>query len=96
MAKRSHGAPPERRQVEEKSFVGARVESEKPNSWGMSADGVRDHVTTDGCLLGVPGKWRACGWSVGQLDHDEEVGAMHGMYGTLDAELEVQRTIKRA
>ena len=31
-----------------------------------------------------------------QLDHDEKVGPMHGMYGTLDAELEVQRTIKRS
>ena len=30
------------------------------------------------------------------LDHDEEMGTMHGMYGTLDAELEAQRTIKRA
>ena len=30
-----------------------------------------------------------------QLDHDEEMEPMHGMYGTLDAELEVQRTIKR-
>ena len=36
------------------------------------------------------------GWSVVQLDHDEEMGPMHGVYGTLDAELEVQRTIKRA
>ena len=36
------------------------------------------------------------GWSVVQLDHDEEVGPMHGMYGTVDAELEVQRTMKRA
>ena len=36
------------------------------------------------------------GWSVVQLDHDEEMGPLHGMYGTLDAELEVQRTIKRA
>ena len=35
-------------------------------------------------------------WSVVHLDHDEEMGPMHGMYGTLDAELEVQRTIKRA
>ena len=25
-----------------------------------------------------------------QLDHDEEVGPVLGMYGTLDAELEVQ------
>ena len=31
-----------------------------------------------------------------QLDQDEEMVPMHGMYGTLDAELEVQRTIKRA
>ena len=31
-----------------------------------------------------------------QLGHDEEMEPMHGMYGTLDAELEVQRTIKRA
>ena len=38
----------------------------------------------------------SCGWSVVQLDHDEEMGPMHGMYGTLDTEFEVQRTIKRA
>ena len=38
---------------------------------------------------------RACGWSVVQLDHDEEMDPTHGMYGTLDAELEVRRTIKR-
>ena len=31
-----------------------------------------------------------------QLDHDEEIGPLHGMYGTMDAELEVQRAIKRA
>ena len=31
-----------------------------------------------------------------QLDHDEEMEPMHGMYRTLEAELEVQRTIKRA
>ena len=28
------------------------------------------------------------------LDHDEEMGPMQGMYGTLDAELDVWRTIK--
>ena len=27
---------------------------------------------------------------------NELMGSMHGMHGTLDAELEVQRTIKRA
>ena len=31
-----------------------------------------------------------------QLDHGEEMGPMHGMYGTLNAELGVQRTIRRA
>ena len=31
-----------------------------------------------------------------QLDHDEEMGPMHGMYGTLEADLEVQRTVERA
>ena len=30
-----------------------------------------------------------------QLDFDEELGPLHGMYGSMDAELEVQRTIKR-
>ena len=33
--------------------------------------------------------WR----SVVELDHDEEMEPMHEMYGTSDAELEVQRTI---
>ena len=31
-----------------------------------------------------------------QLDHDEKMGPLHGMYGSVEAELEVQRTIKRA
>ena len=30
-----------------------------------------------------------------QLDHDDEMGPMHGMSGTLDVELEVRRTTKR-
>ena len=56
--------------------------------------GFRHHATTSGSLLGVPG--RCGGWSVVQLDHDEDTGPMHVMYGTLDFELEEQRTIKRA
>ena len=47
-------------------------------------------------MLGIAGKWRACGWAVVQLDHDEEMGPLHGMYGSIEAEHEVQRTIKRA
>ena len=35
------------------------------------------------------------GWTV-QLDYDEEMGPLHGMYGSVEAEFEVQRTIKRA
>ena len=38
---------------------------------------------------------RAAGQWV-QLHHDEDMGPMHGMYRTLDAKFEVQRTIKRA
>ena len=31
-----------------------------------------------------------------QLDYDEEMEPLHGMYGSMEAEYEVQRTIKRA
>ena len=31
-----------------------------------------------------------------QLDYDEEVGPLHGMYGSMEADFEAQRTIKRA
>ena len=62
----------------------------------MSAEGFKGHVATDGSLLGKAGKWRACGWAVLQLDYDEEVGQFYGMYGSMEAELEVQRTIKGA
>ena len=62
----------------------------------MSAEGFQSHVATDGSLLGSAGKWGACGWSVVQLDFDEELGPLHGMFGSLDAAFEVQRTIKRA
>ena len=31
-----------------------------------------------------------------QLDYDEELGPVRGMYGSMEAELEVQRTIKWA
>ena len=30
------------------------------------------------------------------MDYDEEMGALHGMYGSIEAEFEVQRTIKMA
>ena len=71
-------------------------ESEKHTCWSMPAEGFKDHVATDGSLLGNAGKWRACGWAVVQLDHDEEMGPVLGMYGSMEAEFEFQRTIKRA
>ena len=66
----------------------------RAKSGSMSAEGF--HVITDGSVLGVSGRWGACGWSVVRLDHDEEMGPMRGKYGALDGELEVQRTIERA
>ena len=35
------------------------------------------------------------GWSVVQLDFDGELELLHGRLGSVDAELEVQRTTKR-
>ena len=71
-------------------------ESKKHKSWGMPVEGFKGHVATDGSLLGTAGKWGACGWSEVQLDYEEELGPLYGMYGSVEAEFEVQRTIKRA
>ena len=68
-------------------------EFERNKSWGMPVEGFKGHVATDGSLLGNAGKWKACGWAVVQLDYDE-VGPLHGMYGSMEAEYEVQRTVK--
>ena len=54
------------------------------------------HVATDGSLSGKTGKWGAWGWTVVQLDYDEEMEPLYGMCGSMEAEYEVQRTIKRA
>ena len=59
-------------------------------------EGFEGHVATDGSLLGTAGQWGACGWSVVQLDYDEEMVSLHGMFGWMEAQYEVQRTIKRA
>ena len=73
-----------------------RWESEKHKSWSMPAEGFKGHVATDCSLLLNAGKWGACGWAVVQLECDEELGLSLGMYGSMEAECEVQRTIKRA
>ena len=73
----------------------ATCQSESGNLKRTTVESFRNHVATDGSLLGVSGKC-ACGWSVVQMDHDAEMGPMRGVCGTFDAELEVQRTIQRA
>ena len=45
---------------------------------------------------GMMASGEACGWAVVQMDYDEEMGPLRGMYGSMEAEFEVQRTIKRA
>ena len=56
----------------------------------------RSHAATDSSLLGIAGKWGACGWSVEQLDYDEELALLQEIYGSMEAEFEVQRTLQRA
>ena len=77
-------------------FSVRKWESEKHKSWGMPVEGFMGHVATDGSLLGTAGKCVACGWAVEQLDYDVEMEPLHGMYGSMEAEYAVQRTIKRA
>ena len=54
----------------------------------MTVEGFKGHLATDGSLLGKAG--------MVQLDYDEEMVLLLGMYGSVEAEMEVQRTIKRA
>ena len=69
--------------------------SMKQWEFDLPAEGFLSHVATDGFLLGIAGKWAPYGSSVVQSDFDGELGPVYGMYGTMDAYLEVQRTIKR-
>ena len=70
-------------------------ESEEHRSWCMQVEGFRSHAATDGSLSGKTGKWGACGWAGVQLDYDKEMGPLQGMYGSMEADNEVQRTTKR-
>ena len=47
----------------------------------MSVEGFRDHVATEGSLLGVWGRWSACGLSFVHVDHDGEMLPLHEMIG---------------
>ena len=58
----------------------------------MAARGFKGHVATRRQKL----EWGACGWSMVQVDYDEELVPLHAILGTMDAEIEVQRAIKRA
>ena len=44
------------------------------------AEGFKGYVATDGSLLGTAGKWRACCLSMVQLDYDQDLVLLHGMY----------------
>ena len=46
-----------------------------------------------GVRRGIP---EACGCVVVQLNYDVEMGPLHGMHGSMEAEYEVQRTINLA
>ena len=68
--------------------------SEMHQCWSMKVEGFRGHVATDGSLFGKTGKWGACGWAVVQLDYDEEMVPLDGVY--VSNGYEVQPTMKRA
>ena len=59
-------------------FSMTKWKSEEHKSWSMPAE-------ADGSLPGKAGKWKASGWAVVQLDYDEEMGPLHGMYGSVEA-----------
>ena len=75
-------------------FSMKRWESEKLSCWSMTAEGLRAMLPLTALFRErlasgehVAGQWK-------KLDCDEELGLLHGMYGSMEAEFEVQRTIK--
>ena len=75
-------------------FSMKKWESEQHKSWCLPVEGFKGHVATDGSLQGELAS--VCVWAAAQLDYDEEMDPLHGMYGSVEAEIEVQSTIKRA
>ena len=49
----------------------------------------------DGSVKRVSGRDAACGWAVVQIDYDKVEEPRCAIYGTMLAELELQRTINR-
>ena len=76
-------------------FSVKKWKSEKHKKLSMPREGFKGHVATDSSLLGKARKWGASGWAMVQLDCDEEMEPLLGMYGPMEAEFEVQRIIKR-
>ena len=70
--------------------------SEKHKSWRWQQKVSRATLPRTALQLWNAGKWRKCGWAVVQLDCDEELGLLHGMYFSTEAEFEVNRTIDSA
>ena len=79
-------------------FSMEKWKSEKHKSWCTPAKSFKCHVATDGSLPGkgwqVESMWLGsewCSWTT-----MKRWGLCVGMYGSMEAEFEVQRTIKRA
>ena len=72
-----------------------RWESDKFRDWNLHVPGFRDYMAAHGSRKGMLVDFGACGWAVVELVHDGEPGLMHGLFGTMEVELEVQRTILR-
>ena len=69
-----------------------KCESEKHKCWGLAAEGFVYRWLSSGYRWKVGSMWLVSG----AMDYDEELGPLHGMYVSMEADLEVQRTIKRA
>ena len=66
VAKRYRRAPSQRKPMEQRSLQYDKV-VRKAQDLGMSVEGFKGPVATDGSLLGKAGKCGACGWAVVQL-----------------------------
>ena len=53
-------------------------------NWKRYRESTKQRRATDGPFLGTAEKWESCGWSVVQLNCDEEMGPLHGMYGLME------------
>ena len=59
-------------------------------------DGFREHIAIDGSLNRVSGLDAAYGWASVKLDFDQEQESWYAIYCRMLAEVDAQRTIKRA